>query len=144
MNEDKPKKEELIKEAYRFGYFVGYKGHSEWLSWIHEKKWELYEEAKKFGIYEAVKRAYQMGKEEGAKRRATEIQKGLGKEEGGKEGVRKAEEFESEVSEEELEREFLTILRSPEILEPPELLNLIKILKKPGLLDMPQHLGERG
>lgn len=135
MDEDKTRKERLIKEAYRFGYFVGYKGHSEWLSWIHEKKWKIYEEAKRLGIYEEIKKAYQMGKEEGTKKRIIEIQQKLGKEEegGGKEGI----------TGEALEREFLTILKSPEILEPPELLNLVKILKKPGLLDMPRSLGER-
>ena len=141
MDEDKTREEKIIKEAYRFGYFVGYKGHSEWLSWIHEKKWEIYEEAKKLGIYEEVKKAYRMGKKEGAKKRIIEIQQELGKEgkEGGEKGTKKVEV----VSEEALEREFLTILGSPEILEPPELLNLVKILKNPGLLGIPRSLEGR-
>lgn len=138
------RKKTLLKEAYQLGYFIGFKGHSEWAGWVREKKEELYKKAEELGIYEAVKEAYRKGKELGQRDRAQELQKGFGT---------KAEEGESEYrpkyvappeskSETEaeteghakIEHEYVEFLQTTKLTMPPELLDTLKHLEAPKML----------
>jgi len=129
----------LVQEAYEFGYFVGYKGHSEWAEWIREHREEIYLRAQELGIYEIVKEAYNKGKADGRKKREEEILKGLGKEppEGERPRPPKIEPVEEEVEEAVPERdevEFARFLETTRLFLPPELLNSLRNLKPPRML----------
>jgi hypothetical protein len=139
MTNEEAKK--LVKEAYEFGYFVGYKGHSDWAEWVRSTKEDLYSEAEKLGIYELVKEAYIRGKSEGAKKREEEIHLSLiekGKivqEEAPKPRVKPSVEEMKGVPEEEAMRvEFARFLETTKILLPPDLLNSVKHLGPPKML----------
>lgn len=140
MDEKISKKQELIKEAYRFGYFVGYKGHTEWVSWIAQKKREIYENAKLLGIFDEVKMAYEKGLENGKNKRAKEIELGLSKleSESKPETTKKIEKREHE---KEIEREYDVFSKTPKIIESPEILRLIKSVEAPKMLSLPKMLG---
>ena len=135
-------REGLIKKAYRFGYFVGYKGHTEWVSWVAKKKEEIYRKAEDLGIYEEVKTAYRKGLQDGKERRMREITQGLKKLEDEilPEKSRKlgAETVKEKV---EIEEEFLQFLKTPKIVEPPEILALTKALDVPQMFSHPKMLG---
>ncbi|ASJ10399.1 hypothetical protein A3L12_03335 [Thermococcus sp. P6] len=128
-------KEKILRRAYEFGYFVGYKGHTDWAGWVRERREELYSRASELGIYDLVKEAYARGKLDGAKKRAEEINEGLGetvaveKHPGGREKAGEAGE-----AEEEFEEEFMDFLGTTKILLPPELLNTLKNLETPKML----------
>jgi len=132
-------KEELIKEAYRFGYFVGYKGHTEWVSWVAKKKEELYKRAEEMEIYEQVKLAYQRGLQDGKNRRMKEITQGMEK----LEDEILSEKPKIENAQETEEVEFSLFLRTPKIVEPPEILSLIKTLRVPKMFSPPKMLGKK-
>lgn len=134
---------ELVQEAYRFGYFVGYRGgHSEWAEWVRRRREELYAKAEKLGVYELVKEAYNRGgKEEGGRKRTEEINRGLqkGLEKGAEEEVKAkvdqrpqpaTTEGEEEIRETE-EVEFARFLETTRLLLPPDLLDTLKHLKPP-------------
>jgi len=141
MSEKATKRQELIKEAYRFGYFVGYKGHTEWVSWVSKKKGEIYEKAKLFGIYNEVRTAYEKGIEDGKARRLKEIELGLSKLES--EIIPESTKEVTETKEkEEIEEEYQTFAKTPKIMEPPEIIKLIKSIEAPKMLSLPKMLGE--
>ncbi|MCO6040470.1 hypothetical protein [Thermococcus alcaliphilus] len=134
------KKEDLIKEAYRFGYFVGYKGHTEWVSWIAGKKREIYRQAEELGIYKEVKIAYEKGLQDGKERRMKEVAQGLEKLED--EILPEKPKVENVEEKEEIEIEFSRFSKTPKIVEPPEILELIKALEEPKMLTLPKMLGK--
>lgn len=127
----------LVQEAYEFGYFVGYKGHSEWAEWVRERRERLYARAQELGVYELVKNAYNRGKLDGAKKREEEIRKGLGKETAGEERPRpKVAPEEAEETAGAPEVEFVRFLETTRLLLPPDLLNTLRHLKPPRMLHM--------
>jgi len=132
MSINSTEKQELIKEAYRFGYFVGYKGHTEWISWIAKKKGEIYKKAKLLGVYNEVKSAYERGLEDGKARKTREIEFGLSKLE-----IKESED------EEKIEGEYEVFSRTSKITEPPEILKLIKSIETPKMLSLPKLLGKQ-
>lgn len=134
------KKEDLIKEAYRFGYFVGYKGHTEWVSWIAGKKREIYRRAEELGIYKEVKIAYEKGLQDGKERRMKEVTQGLEKLED--EILPERPKVDNVREKEEIEIEFSRFSKTPKIVEPPEILELIKALEGPKMLTLPKMLGK--
>ncbi|WP_461866739.1 hypothetical protein [Thermococcus sp.] len=136
-------KKEILKKAYNLGYFVGFYGHSEWLSWIVKEKEEIYSQAKFMGIYKVVKRAYAIGKERGIRKREELIMKGLSV------NTIKVEELElrqlplfleeegiSEVQEER----YLNFLQPIKITNPHRLLRENEMLKKPKFFNLPKFL----
>ncbi|WP_457741477.1 hypothetical protein [Thermococcus sp.] len=129
----------LLEEAYRFGYFIGLKGHSEWAEWVRKKREELYQKAEEFGIYELVKEAYRRGKEEGKKVREEMLYEGLsGKPEGKEKRMstyqekRVESDFEEDLS--EIEIDYLEFLRSTKLAIPPEFLDSLRNLEPPKML----------
>jgi len=142
---DTQKIQKIIREAYRFGYFIGYKGHSEWISWVGHKKSEIYEKARELGVYEKAKKAYQRGKLDGERKRMEDVQSGLAvklsPQEESKSGMEGAFVEEEIQHEERFNVEFARILNSPSILEPPEVLELMGMLKKPKTIGFPSSIG---
>ncbi|WP_232054799.1 hypothetical protein [Thermococcus sp. 2319x1] len=134
------KKEDLIKEAYRFGYFVGYKGHTEWVSWIAGKKGEIYRQAEELGIYKEVKAAYEKGLQDGKERRMKEVALGLGKLED--EILPEKVKTENVEEKEKIEKEFLQFSKTPKIVEPPEILTLMKAVETPKILSPPKIISK--
>ncbi len=135
---DREEAKKLIKEAYEFGYFVGYKGHSAWAEWVRKTKERLYTEAERLGVYDVVKEAYNRGREEGAKKREEEIhlslvERGTVREEKPKPKIRAVRRVEQPLEEERLEEEFIRFTESTKILLPPELLNSLKNLEVPRM-----------
>ena len=129
---------ELVREAYEFGYFIGYRGHSEWADWVRKTRDRLYSEAERLGAYELVRNAYRSGKEEGAKKREEDINLSLlEKGKVGEETTRRPN-LEVPAHLEELpaeeRREFLNFLETTKILMPPELLDSLKHLGPPKML----------
>lgn len=127
----------LVQEAYKFGYFVGYKGHSEWAEWVRERRERLYARAQELGVYELVKNAYNRGKADGAKKREEEIRKGLGKETTGEERPRPKTALPESEGEGTGEVEFARFLETTRLFLPPDLLDTLKHLKPPKML----HIG---
>ncbi|AFN03662.1 hypothetical protein PFDSM3638_04365 [Pyrococcus furiosus DSM 3638] len=78
---DKPEEilneKDIIKRAYKFGFYVGLHGHTDWFGWVAEVKKKIYEEAKHLGVYEEVKKAYIKGKKAGRVEREKRIHLGL-------------------------------------------------------------------
>ena len=128
----------LLQEAYEFGYFIGYRGHSEWVSWVRDRKEEIYRRAKELGVYDLVKSAYNRGKLEGSNRRQEEINLGLI--EKGKlteEEVKpRVEVMEAEEEGEPLEVEFARFLQTTRLILPPEFLDTLKHLEIPRMLKL--------
>jgi len=140
MDEKLSKKQELIKEAYRFGYFVGYKGHTEWVSWIAKKKREIYENASLLGIIDEVKAAYEKGLKDGKERKHREIELGLSKLESELE-LKETEKV--DIGEEEkIDQEYKSFSKTPKIVEPPEIIRLIKYIEAPKMLAPPKILNK--
>ncbi len=143
-NNKRTEAKKLLKEAYEFGYFVGYKGHSEWVSWVREKKEEIYKEAEELGIYELIKSAYNRGKTEGSKKRQEEINLGLiekGRLTEEVETKHKVEPREETVKEnskgrERFEVEFARFLQTTKVILPPEFLDTLKHLEIPKMLKL--------
>ncbi|NJE61522.1 hypothetical protein [Thermococcus sp. 21S7] len=139
MKADRERAKKLIKEAYEFGYFIGYKGHSDWAEWVRNMKEELYTEAEGLEIYDLVREAYARGKAEGAKKREEEIhlsliEKGRVTEKAPRPKVKPRAE-EKEVPEEELRRvEFARFLETTRILLPPDILDSMRHLDFPKML----------
>ncbi|NJE05801.1 hypothetical protein E3E36_06520 [Thermococcus sp. M36] len=127
----------LVREAYEFGYFVGYRGHSEWAEWVRERRERLYSRARELDVYELVKNAYNRGKLDGAKKREEEIRKGLDREAKGEErsGPRTVPPEGEEVT--PVEAEFVRFLETTRLFLPPDLLDTLKHLKLPKML----HIG---
>ncbi|USS41226.1 hypothetical protein NF865_03235 [Thermococcus aggregans] len=134
---DEMKKKDLIKEAYRFGYFVGYRGHTEWVSWVSKKKVNIYSLAEELGILEEVKMAYEEGLKDGKAKRLKDISSGLLT--SSLEGEPKQKEGD-EGLENELEKEFSEFLTTPKIIEPPKILSIMKSLEPPKMLSLPKIL----
>ena len=135
-NNGKAEIKRLLQEAYEFGYFIGYRGHSEWISWVRDRKEELYKRARELGVYELIKRAYNRGKEEGTNKRQEEINLGL-IEKGRLEEVKpKAEPVEVSRTEKALEAEFTRFLQTVKIILPPEFLDTLKHLEIPRMLKL--------
>ncbi|WP_099209678.1 hypothetical protein [Thermococcus henrietii] len=141
-------KKNLLKEAYQFGYFVGFRGHSEWAEWVRQKREEIYRKAEELGIYELVKDAYRKGKELGKRDREEKLYEGLavkvdketptkprpqvaGPSETG-EGLHKLGSRSPTTP--EMEREYVEFLQSTKLILPPELLNTLKHLEPPKML----------
>jgi len=147
-------KKALLKEAYQFGYFVGFRGHSEWAEWVRQKREEIYRRAEELGIYELVKDAYRRGKELGKRDREEKVYEGLAvKVEKEARAKTEAEQWSgsAELKEKglkpssrpsaaapEIEREYIEFLQSTKLTMPPELLNTLKHLEPPKML----RLGE--
>ncbi|WP_456452409.1 hypothetical protein [Thermococcus sp.] len=130
---------ELLKKSYNLGYFVGFYGHSEWLSWISKEKEEIYSEAKAAGIYEAVRKAYSAGKSEGIRKRESLIRKGLSEEPEERVLERLASFLEEEL--EWIEREgHLSLLRPVKDASPKRLLRKHGMLEKPKFFNLPRFL----
>lgn len=132
-------RKKLLKKAHNLGYFVGFYGHSEWLSWIAEEKEEIYARAKSLGIYESVRKAYSSGKNEGIKRREEIIRKGLSA--GPKERVLRhiASFLEEEL--EWIEKEgHLSFLRPVKDVSPKRLMRKHEMLEKPKFFNLPRFL----
>ncbi|ASJ11663.1 hypothetical protein [Thermococcus thioreducens] len=124
----------LVQEAYEFGYFVGYKGHSEWAEWVRERRERLYARAQELGVYELVKNAYNRGKLDGAKKREEEIRKGLGKEGAGEQRPGPKTALPEGTEEETGEVEFARFLETTRLFLPPDLLDTMKHLRPPKML----------
>lgn len=127
----------LLEDAYSFGYFVGYKGHSEWVEWVRERKEELYRKAEELGVYDLVRNAYGRGREDGAKKRGEEINLGLiekGKIELEKEKPRI--EIPPQQESERFEAEFARFLQTTKFTLPPEFLDTLRHLEIPKMLKM--------
>ncbi|ASJ02847.1 hypothetical protein A3L09_06035 [Thermococcus profundus] len=142
---DNEKKEikSLLEEAYNFGYFVGYKGHSEWVSWVGEKKNELYKRAEELGVYDIVKSAYNRGKEDGIRKRTEDINLGLvekgriTEEERSKPRVEMPSAPEAvEETRKRMEVEFARFLETTKLILPPEFLDTLKHLELPKMLKL--------
>lgn len=139
MVSDKERARKLIKEAYEFGYFVGYKGHSEWAEWVRGMRNRLYSEAEMLGVYELVRDAYARGKEDGTKKREEEInlsliEKGKLPEESPK-PKRRIEKPEGALEGEESEQaEFAEFLETTKLTLPPEILDSMRHLEFPKML----------
>lgn len=128
----------LVKRAYEFGYFVGYKGHSEWAEWVRKRRDELYKAAGDLGAYEAVKDAYLRGRAAGAKKREEDIRRGL-LVAGGREGSAQGEVPPGEMGEESVVKvEFARFIETTRILMPPDLLDSRRLMRPPRML----HLGD--
>ncbi|AHL23600.1 hypothetical protein [Thermococcus nautili] len=133
-------KKNLLKEAYQFGYFVGFRGHSEWAEWVRQKREELYQRAEELGIYELVKDAYRRGKELGKRDREEKLYESLvakvEREEAKPRPKRAVSVVASARPEEssELEREYVEFLQSTKLTMPPELLDTLKHLEPPKML----------
>ncbi|NJE49331.1 hypothetical protein [Thermococcus sp. 9N3] len=133
-------KKNLLKEAYQFGYFVGFRGHSEWAEWVRQKREELYQKAEELGIYELVKDAYRRGKELGKRDREEKLYESLvakvEREEAKPRPKRAVSVAASARPEEssELEREYVEFLQSTKLTMPPELLDTLKHLEPPKML----------
>ncbi len=123
----------LVEEAYRFGYFVGYGGHSEWAGWIRRKKVQMYSLAEELGVLELVRDAYRRGKVEGAKKKGEDIRKGLGKGATILDG-RGAPDFPFEETSEEIEGEFIRFIETTRLYLPPDLLDTLKNIRPPKML----------
>ena len=136
----------ILKEAYQFGYFVGFRGHSEWAEWVRQKREELYRRAEELGIYELVKDAYRKGKELGKRDREERLYESLvakaEREENKPRAKRVFPKTESALSQgesaREIEREYLEFLQSTKLTMPPELLDSLRHLEPPKML----RLGE--
>jgi len=139
MSDEMNKKRDLIKEAYRFGYFVGYKGHTEWISWISKKKARIYSLAEELGILEEVKMAYEEGLKDGKAKRMKDISSGLLT--SSSEDIPERRER-KEVLENDLEEEFSEFLITPKIVEPPKILAVMKPIKTPKMLAPPKILNK--
>lgn len=129
----------LLEEAYRFGYFIGLRGHSEWAEWVRKKREELYRKAEELGIYELVKEAYRRGKEEGRKAREEMLYEGLAKESGEEEKTKastygKSGEREAEKAPLKIERDYLEFLGRVKLVLPPEFLDSLRHLEPPKML----------
>ncbi|WP_297513205.1 hypothetical protein [Thermococcus sp.] len=133
-------KKNLLKEAYQFGYFVGFRGHSEWVEWVRQKREELYQKAEELGIYELVKDAYRKGKELGKRDREEKLYESLVakvEREEAKPRPKGAVSVATSARPEEsskLEREYVEFLQSTKLTMPPELLNTLKHLEPPKML----------
>ncbi len=144
-NNERAEAKKLLKEGYKFGYFVGYKGHSEWVSWVREKREELYKKAEELGVYELVKSAYKRGKAEGSRKRQEEINLGLiekgrltEEEAETKPRVELREEAGEETTEgkEKFEVEFARFLQTTKLILPPDFLDTLKHLEIPKMLKL--------
>lgn len=134
-------KKKLLERAYKLGYFVGYYGHTEWVLWIIEEKERIYSKAKALGVYNEAKEAYMLGKKEGAEKREEIINKGLSIKP--EEEIKMLKTIKSELSEaviEEQKLHYLAFLKSPEIIDSPRLLEIIKLVDKPKILNLPDFL----
>ncbi|WP_256957788.1 hypothetical protein [Thermococcus litoralis] len=140
MSDKMDKKRNLIKEAYRFGYFVGYKGHTEWVSWISKKKSKIYSLAEELGILEEVKTAYEEGLEDGKAKRMKDISSGLST--SSSRDLHEPRE-ENYVLENELEDEFSEFLSTTKIIEPPEILTIMKSIEVPEIISTPKMFRKR-
>ncbi|WP_297468613.1 hypothetical protein [Thermococcus sp.] len=132
-------KKALLKEAYQFGYFVGFRGHSEWAEWVRKKREELYQRAEELGIYELVKDAYRKGKELGKRDREEKLYEGLVAKVEREEGPRVRKVVPSRVEikppeETSIERDYVEFLQSTKLTMPPELLDSLKHLEPPKML----------
>ncbi|CAD5243433.1 hypothetical protein [Thermococcus camini] len=129
----------LVRRAYEFGYFVGYKGHSEWAEWVRKRRDELYKAAGDLGAYEAVRDAYLRGRTAGAKKREEDIRRGL-LVAGGREGSTQEEVPPGEMGEESaVEVEFTRFVETVGLLMPPDLLDSLRLMRPPRML----HLGDK-
>ncbi|WP_048150165.1 hypothetical protein [Palaeococcus ferrophilus] len=145
--EIKIRKRELIREAYRFGYFIGYHGHTEWVGWVSEKKEEIYERAKELEVYPLVRDAFRRGRIDGERQRIDDINRGVaetGRAVEEEEKPRVKVEARPITEEEGMEEEFKSFLASPRIIEPPEILSMMKVVGEPGFMKLPGMLGQRG
>ncbi|ALM75731.1 hypothetical protein [Thermococcus barophilus] len=139
VSKDQEEAKKLLKEAYEFGYFIGYKGHSEWIKWVADKKYSIYSKAKELGIYDAVKEAYNQGKIDGRQKRLEELNLGLA--EMGKTGITNKKPVilhpkdYLKGAEKDLEREFQSFLLSVKLIELPKLLETMKILQLPKIIN---------
>ncbi len=59
----------LLQRAYALGYEVGYYQHYESVGWVKKELSKLREEAEKLGILDKLEQIYNLGKEEGKKKR---------------------------------------------------------------------------
>ncbi|MCD6524803.1 MAG: hypothetical protein J7K48_07430 [Thermococcus sp.] len=143
-NSGKAEIKKLLQEAYEFGYFIGYRGHSEWISWVRERREEIYKKAEELGVYKLVKSAYNRGKTEGSKKRQEEINLGLiekgrlTEEVETKPQVELREEAGEETTEgrERFEVEFARFLQTTKLILPPEFLDTLKHLEIPKMLKL--------
>ncbi len=135
------KKEEILKKAYQLGYFVGFYGHTEWVRWISKEKEQIYSTAKSLGIYDEVRKAYALGKDDGTKKREELLQKGLSIE---------PPEDQEEIKlilkgitkEEKTEKHYLHFLKLSKITAKPEFLTNTELTKKPKFLKLPRFIKE--
>ncbi|NJE54676.1 hypothetical protein [Thermococcus sp. 21S9] len=133
-------KKTLLREAYQFGYFVGFKGHSEWAEWVRKKREELYRKAEELGIYDLVKDAYNRGKALGKRDREEKLYESLVakvEKEESRPRPKRVVPVEPETRHEgpsELEREYVEFLQSTKLTMPPELLDTLKHLEPPKML----------
>ncbi|WP_457753679.1 hypothetical protein [Thermococcus sp.] len=100
---------------------------------MRDKKEGIYKKAKELGIYEAAKRAYQEGKEDGRQKRLEELNLMLIERGGGSQEETQKVEVVPLIDEKDeiLEEEFLAFLKSVKIVEPPKLLKLVEFLRIP-------------
>ncbi len=136
------RQKELLKKAYNLGYFVGFYGHSEWISWISKEKKEIYTRAKLMEIYNTVRKAYSAGKKEGIKRREEMIRKGLSEEPAQIEEqvIKHLVSFLEEELEFIEEKRHLSLLRSVKRTSPERLMRKHDMLKKPKFFNLPRFL----
>ncbi len=128
----------LVEEAYHFGYFVGYRGHSEWAEWVRGKRVQLYSLAEEMGILEIVQEAYRRGRAEGARKREEDIRKSLDRESPAIEGQRTTKvptvKSAREAALRGAEGELIEFLETTRLCLPPDLLDTLKNLRPPRML----------
>ena len=124
----------LVEEAYHFGYFVGYRGHSEWAEWVRRKRVQLYSLAEEMGVFERVQEAYRRGRVEGARKREEDIRKSLDREPPAIEGQRTTKVPTVKSAEKGNEGEFVEFLETTRLCLPPDLLDTLKNLRPPRML----------
>ncbi len=66
-------KKELLKEAYKLGFEVGYYRHYESVGWVRRKREEIESIAVQEGILDKVREAYDRGKVDGERKKSVDL-----------------------------------------------------------------------
>lgn len=134
-------REELIEAIYELGFEVGYFKHNE-DGWVGRKYTEICDLANKIGL--DVEGYYQVGKNEGIKKRRYDVVKGLS---GKSELTEEKEKIKIELSQSEIKSdkklvsgkkpkctEFNSPVKKPEYNSKPGVLKRVKVMDLPELL----------
>ncbi len=149
MMSDIKRRKKIMAMAYTLGYNVGLHSHAEWMPWIVDLRKSLLQMAKEEGILKVVRKAYEMGKSNGATMREKLITEGVYTENSRDKGRLTLIHLprEAQVRTDGLEtfmmegeREFPQILHWPSVTLPPRLIKDHRGLRKPMFLEVPPFL----